>query len=336
PAERFDAVALDLARFQLAHVEPFARLVRAKGVAIDTAPSADAVPAVPSDVFRLARVAAHAEAEDARVFRTSGTTQGDAARGEHPLRTLETYAAGALAWGERMLWPDGAELAAIALAPPPGDAPDSSLSFMIDLFARALRGPATFHVRGGELDVEGVARACADARDLGRPALVMGTAFAFVHLVDAKPGAACALPPGSRAMQTGGFKGRSRVVAPEELREGIAAAFAMPAARVVGEYGMTELSSQLYEAAWSGPGVYWAPPWLRVRAADPQTLDVLPFGREGVARFVDLANVDSSAFVQTADVVRVHEDGAVELLGRAPGAPPRGCSLAIEAMLEGA
>jgi hypothetical protein len=57
-------------------------------------------------------------------------------------------------------------------------------------------------------------------------------------------------------------------------------------------------------------------------------------GEVGIARFEDLANVDSAVAIQTADLVRTVGDG-VELLGRAPGATPRGCSIAIDEMLGG-
>ena len=137
-------------------------------------------------------------------------------------------------------------------------------------------------------------------------------------------------------MLTGGFKGRSREVPEAELRAAIAAAFALPDASVVGEYGMTELSSQLYEGTLVGThdrhGVYTAPPWVRVTAVDPDTLAPVARGEVGIARIVDLANVDSAVAIQTADRVRVSERG-VELLGRLPGAVPRGCSLAIEEVL---
>lgn len=336
-AEPFDAIALDLARYQAAHVAPVARLVRARGVDLARATSADVIPAVPCDVFRLARVAAHAPDADARVFRTSGTSQGREARGEHGMRTTATYEAAALAFGAAMLWPDGPGLRAIALAPSVEEAPDSSLGFMIDLFSRALRGPASVHVVDGAIDLDGLERACAEARAAGEPALVMGTSFAFVHLVDGRAGRDLALPPGSRAMQTGGFKGRSREVDADELRAAISAAFAIPEGAVVGEYGMTELSSQLYEATFVAPaigrhGTYVAPPWVRVTAVDPATLAPLPPGEIGLARIVDLANVDSAVAIQTSDRVRVGEDG-VELLGRAPGATPRGCSIAIDELL---
>ncbi len=139
-------------------------------------------------------------------------------------------------------------------------------------------------------------------------------------------------------MQTGGFKGRSREVPPDTLRGMVAGAFGVPPDHVVSEYGMTELSSQLYEgtlaAALAGRpparyGVYRAPPWVRVTAVDPVSLAPVPPGEIGVARVVDLANVDSVVAVQTADRVRVvadHERGpgsAIELCWAASPARPR-------------
>ena len=78
--------------------------------------------------------------------------------------------------------------------------------------------------------------------------------------------------------------------------------------------------------------MYLAPPWVRVSAVDPASLEPVAPGEIGIPRFVDLANVDSVVAVQTADRVRLTGDG-VELLGRLPGAPPRGCSIAVDEML---
>jgi hypothetical protein len=342
--EPFDQLALALARFQTAHVPAFARLVHARGVDLATAVSPSAIPAVPTDVFRLARVAVHPPDCDVALFRTSGTTA--ASRGEHPFRTTETYELAALSWGERFLWPDGAGLGVMVLAPPLSEQPDSSLGFMLDLFGRAHDGPGSFHVHvsaSGEaqLDFEGIARAAALARAAARSVLVLATSFALVHLLERRGGIDLRLPAGSRVMQTGGFKGRSREVAPDALRGLVARAFDVPPENVVGEYGMTELASQLYEGTLAAAlgaraavphGVYLAPPWVRVEAVDPVTLEPVPCGEVGIARIVDLANVDSAVAVQTADRVRVTGEG-VELLGRLPGATPRGCSLAADEML---
>lgn len=342
--ESFETLAFALAAHQAANVPAIARLFRARGLDPARLPDLASIPAVPTDVFRMTRVAAFAEGEQTRVFRTSGTSSGAAARGEHAMRTTATYEAAALAWGRRMLFPDGGPFRVIALAPPLEEAPDSSLGFMIDHFAKAVGRLASWHVRfvgeGLELDVRGVRAACEEARAEGEPALLLGTSFAFVHLLDALDGAALPLPAASRVMQTGGFKGRSREVPRDALRTALARVFGLEEARIVAEYGMTELSSQLYEgglAALLGGApsprddLYAPPPWLRVDAVDPVTLVPVPMGEVGIGRFVDLANVDSALAVLTADRVRVHP-GGVELLGRLPGAPPRGCSLAIDEM----
>ena len=75
-----------------------------------------------------------------------------------------------------------------------------------------------------------------------------------------------------------------------------------------------------------------APPWARVVAVDPETLAPVPDGATGIARIEDLANVDSAFAVLTQDRVKRVAAG-FELLGRAPGAPPRGCSIALDEML---
>ncbi|MBI4954283.1 MAG: acyl-protein synthetase [Myxococcales bacterium] len=338
-ADSFDALACDLARYQAEHVAPFGRLCRARGVEPAALRSAADIPALPTDAWKLRRIAAHPPDEDERVFRTSGTTQ--AARGAHAFASTATYVAGALGWARRLLWPDAASLRVLALVAPEALAPDSSLGFMIARFAEALGGRASFHWDGHALDVAGVVGACAAARAAGEPVLVAGTAFAFVALADATATGDCALPAGSRVMQTGGVKGRTRAVEPGALYASLAARFALPRSHVVGEYGMTELSSQLYEGSLAaalghpvgGTDGYLPPPWLRVTAVEPVSLAPLPQGARGLARFVDLANVDSAVAVQTADLVAVRADGAVELFGRAPGAEPRGCSLAVEAAL---
>lgn len=338
PTERFDDLALDITRFQFAHVPAFARYCRARSTDIDKLTQTHAIPALPCDVFRLARIAAHSSDQDKRIFRTSGTSQGTEARGEHPMRTTATYELAALHWGERLLWPDGLRFDVLVLAPSAQEVSDSSLSFMIDQFVEAAGFSGKYLVHAGVLDLEQLERAIGEAFSLGHPVLVLGTSFAFVHLIDRGGGRDLRLPPGSRIMQTGGFKGRSREVRPDELRQHISTIFHVPEAFIVSEYGMTELSSQLYEGSICAAlgarhggkhGFYRAPPWLSVAAADPVTLEALPAGETGILRFVDLANVDSAVAVQTMDLGRV-TDAGVELFGRAPGAMLRGCSLTVE------
>ena len=339
--ESFDALACDIARFQAQHVPGFARLLRARGIDVTKTTRATELPAVPTDAFKHARVSAFQREETPIVFRTSGTTAG--ARGEHAFRDLGTYDAGAVAFGRHALL-EGALAAAradanarvpvLVVGPPPDVAPDSSLTHMLARFVEAFGSveDAFFVDADGVLDLarldELVAKLLYDHD--AQPVLLCGAAFAFVHLLDALGDASFRLPHGSRVMQTGGFKGKTREVDGPTLRRDLARALRVAERDVVGEYGMTELSSQFYERV--GGTFYEEPPWARVIAVDPDTLAPVADGEVGIARVEDLSNVDSAVAVLTADRVR-RVPGGFELLGRAPGAPPRGCSIALDEML---
>lgn len=339
--EPFDELGLAIAAHQAETQPGYARLCAARGVAIEKARTLSELPAVPADAFRMMRVASHPVEKDVVTFRTSGTTLGT--RGEHVMSTTQTYEEVALAWGRWALFPDVKErLVTIVLAPPPEVAHDSSLGFMMALFARHFGRDAVWIVNDGELDLERLVEACERARASATPAIVMGASFAFVHALDALAGRKLPLPEGSRAMQTGGFKGKSRTVEAGELRRAIADTFGLPSENVVSEYGMTELSSQAYEGTLRArlgletpsaqAGIFLPPPWMRIVPVDSESLLPVAEGEVGLLRFEDLANVDSAVVVQTADR-GLREDGGIRLLGRAPGALPRGCSIAIDELL---
>lgn len=313
-----DAMLAALVRHQATHVPPFARLARVRGI----------TAALPTDVFRYVRVAAHPEKEDVRVFRTSGTTSG--ARGQHPFRDLSLYDRAARAWAAHMLFPEG-PMRLVVLAPDERAAPDSSLSYMLSRFAEWFGTETTFCWRDDGPDLD----ALAQALTTHEPVALLGTSFAFVHAEDtlSRP---FVLAPGSRIMQTGGFKGRTREVEPDEMRALLEARYGVPESHVVAEYGMTELSSQAYETTLREPDAprrLRFPGWVRVSAVDPESLAPLPPEVEGLLRIDDAANLDSVAALQTADLAIVHADGSFTLRGRAPGAVPRGCSLAVEEAL---
>ncbi len=353
-ADSFEQLALDLARFQAATSAGFARLLRARGGKLHAIHD---IPPVPSDAFRLARVATYSAELDAVRFFTSGTTGAE--RGTHAMRRTDTYEQLSLAYGRQALLGPAGKAVVVALAPGPTEPPSSSLGYMMARFmeqfdGEALAGAETSFSSASSarwllsengVNLAGLELAAGVARARGLPVVLLGTAFALVRLLDDLAGKRVPLPTGSVVMQTGGFKGRTREVSMEELRAGVADAVQLASARVVGEYGMTELTSQLYEGTIAesalarqnpeaSPGIYFEPPWLRVTPVDPISLSAVAEGEAGLACFTDLGNVDSAVRVVTQDLVR-REQGGIRLLGRQPGAPARGCSLAIEALLHG-
>ncbi|RIL03038.1 MAG: long-chain fatty acid--CoA ligase [Proteobacteria bacterium] len=336
---RFEALARELFAYQFAHCLPYRRFCEARGVAPATLASWREIPAVPTGAFKEIALRSFAAEREVHVFRTSGTSTEK--RGVLHLDTLALYEASLLPSFRRGVLPDlapGARTRIRVLAPPPAELPDSSLSHMFGCVLRAFGDAGSgFDVRGGALDVDGCVAALARAAEEAAEVAVCGTAFAFVHLVDAlaERGVRLALPPGSRAMETGGFKGRSRELPAAALYAEIERALGIPPARIVNQYGMCELGSQLYDSVLREPETprrKLAPPWVRVRIVDPETgADAAP-GETGVVHVYDLANTGSVLAIQTADLGRSAGDG-IEVLGREPGAEARGCSIAADAML---
>jgi hypothetical protein len=187
------------------------------------------------------------------------------------------------------------------------------------------------------LDVDGFLRDARRACDVGTPVCLATTAFALVALLDAlaERDIWLALPPGSRIMETGGFKGRTRLVDRTTLYLEANKRLGVPIPAIVAEYGMTELSSQWYDAPFSRdriePRVKLAPPWLRALIVDGEGR-VLPDGVVGAIRHIDLANRGSVIAIETEDLGARVEGGLV-LLGREQGAELRGCSLDAETLL---
>ncbi len=129
-------------------------------------------------------------------------------------------------------------------------------------------------------------------------------------------------------MQTGGFKGRSREVTPDRLARMMSDRLGIPLDHIVGEYGMTELSSQAYTNG--SDGTHRFPDWCRFQIICPETGKELSPGAIGYLQIHDLANLPGVAASRTQAFASPHPDGSFTLLGRDPGALPRGCSRSID------
>jgi hypothetical protein len=358
PEDRFRDLALDVFRWQCAANPVYQRFAEGRRATPDSVSRWEDIPAVPVRAFKRLPLVSGDPADVERVFRTSGTTERH--RGEHWIPRLDLYRASLLPAFRAHLLPDGAALRFISLVPSPHVQPDSSLSTMVgevmEAFGAARSG---WFVRSGPsseeghaLDVAGLEVALRAAEEERQPVLLLGTAFAFVHWLDAlaTPDGGrpfFRLPAGSRVLETGGFKGRARVMPRDELYAALERRLGVSPEWMVNEYGMTELLSQYYEPTLGqklgsgslsealGSRRLVPPPWLRFQVLDPTTLAPVPDGETGVLAHYDLANAGSVMAVLTEDFGYRDERG-LKLLGRAPGAEPRGCSLAMDELLAAA
>ncbi|MFZ0827404.1 MAG: hypothetical protein WAO02_08265, partial [Verrucomicrobiia bacterium] len=229
----------------------------------------------------------------------------------------------------------------LILAPLPAQAPHSSLVHMFETIRQRLGVAETAFVGilaadgSWTLDFPAVVDALSSGGETphARPGLLLGTAFSFVHLLDylAENNLRFQLPAGSRVMETGGYKNRSRSLPRAELHQFITDRLGVPLENIICEYGMSELSSQAYDlGAPALPGCvtrrFEFPSWARAQIISPETGREVADGETGMIRVFDLANVFSVLAIQTEDLA-VRRGEYFELIGRAQIAEPRGCSL---------
>jgi Acyl-protein synthetase, LuxE len=335
----FDDLALRIFAYQIRYNEPYARYCASLGVSASAPPASwQSIPAVASDTFKEVTLTTFDPARAALAFQTSGTTSGTG--GRHYMETRTLYDAVLLAGFDRFMLPDGARLRFMNLVANPSDRPESSLGYMMaQVSAQRGDGQTGWYVRGEDLLFDAFALDLQAAIADAQPVCIAATAFALVHVLDAMTlrGQTLALPAGSRFMETGGFKGRARILERSELYARLCERFGIAEDAIVAEYGMTELTSQYYDdrmiRAGSGPVESrrkLAPPTLRTRVVGPNGA-TLPNGTVGALLHVDLANRSSCIAILTEDLGVAFDDGLV-LIGREAGAALRGCSLDAESL----
>ena len=344
--QAFSGLALELFSLQFKSNPAYRTICESRGLTPGTVNQWTQIPAVPTAAFKELELTNLAPDERTAVFHSSGTTGQKPSRHFHSAESLAFYEASLIAWFLENIPPDLrfaiCNLWLVCLTPPPTMVPHSSLVHMFDVVRREYALPASvfFGQLAGDgswtLDFVATYNQLKAAINSRQPVIMLGTAFSFVHLLDylASKDLVFNLPEGSLVMETGGYKNRSRVLQKAQLHALITERLGVPRKNILCEYGMSELSSQAYDAEMNNSTLkiqnserpFRFPPWARVQIISPETGREVAEGETGLIRVLDLANVFSVAAIQTEDLGVRLCDG-FELVGRAQLAEPRGCSL---------
>jgi len=222
---RFNELALSVFALQFVHNAPYGRLCRARKATPEVVRDWRDIPAMPAAGFKEFELTTLAPEQRTRVFHSSGTTAQQPSRHFHNVESLSLYEDSLLPWFRAHLLPENARLRFISLTPPPAQALNSSLVHMFATVHRKFGPPDSiftgYSENGGDwqLDLDKTVATLHEATVSNRPVVLLGTAFNFIHLLDQlRAGGMCIqLPPGSRALETGGYKGRARELPKPEL-----------------------------------------------------------------------------------------------------------------------
>ena len=340
----FTDLALRLFAYQFAHNRPYRLFCERRGASPATLGSWRDIPAVPIGAFKEALLAAEPIA-GATEFNSSGTTRPEhKSRHVHPSLTL--YDLNARTNFAAHVLPDRERMRLLVVFPPRHELPHSSLAHWLSLQVESFGtdGSGWFVSNTSGLEAPALVAALRQAETSGEPVGVLAASFGLVHVLEhcLEADLRFALPPGSRVMDTGGYKGRSREYAKAELYGLVTERLGVPPSHIVNMYGMTEHGTQFLDAvlrrSLEAPDAPFerfkaVPPWARTRVVDPETLAERPSGERGLLLHVDLINRASVVAVLSEDVGQVVGDG-FEVLGRAHGAEARGCSIALDELIE--
>ncbi|MBK1883287.1 hypothetical protein JIN85_12745 [Luteolibacter pohnpeiensis] len=315
----FNEAALEVFAYQFEHNASYRHYCEARGVTGARLTDWNEIPALPTDAFKFpAHQPRCFPAENAtRYFLTSGTTRE--VRGRHEFEDLELYERSILAGWSQLGLPEIRN--PWFLSQSPSDAPNSSLVHMFEVLDRSIASERWMIDLEGHIDTSGFPGKA--------PVELFSTALALLKWTECN--GPTPLAEGSWIFETGGYKGLRETMEPERFREKVAAHFSIPVNRILNEYSMTELSSQFYR--WPDEEGHRGPHWTRIRVINPETGAPAGDGEPGYLEILDLANLGSVAAIRTQDLAIARGPSSFTLLGRDPGALPRGCSRAADDLL---
>ncbi|MFD1614490.1 LuxE/PaaK family acyltransferase [Gelatiniphilus marinus] len=155
----------------------------------------------------------------------------------------------------------------------------------------------------------------------GKKVLLIGVSFALLDLVETYQFNL----KNTIVMETGGMKGRRKELIRADLHNRLKAGFGVKT--IHSEYGMTELLSQAYS---KGNGIFTSPGWMRVLTRDTEdALTIQESGKTGGINVIDLANINSCAFIATQDLGKTYNNTNFEVIGRFDNSDIRGCNLMV-------
>ena len=272
------------------------------------------IPFLPIQFFKSHTIVSNSKYAEA-TFTSSGTTGSIVSK--HFVSDLEIYKQ-SFRRGFKSFYGNIENYTVLALLPSYLEREGSSLVYMTnDMIAQSKQPESGFYLH----DLEVLKDTLLKLEAKGQKTLLIGVSYALLDLIEAYSFKL----KHTTVMETGGMKGQRKELVKSELHGILKEGFGVD--EIHSEYGMTELLSQAYS---KGGGVFNTPPWMKILIRDPEdALSIQPIGKSGGVNIVDLANINSCAFIATQDLGKIHSNGTFEILGRFDESDIRGCNLMV-------
>ena len=314
PSE-FDQIALSLFSEQYQNVPTYKAYCDLLGKNPGNTANVEQIPFLPIALFKGHKILRQNAVAQVK-FLSSGTTGSEPS--VHYVADLKLYER-SFSVAFNQIYGPVQQYVVLALLPSYLERTGSSLVYMANTLIEQSRHPKS----GFYLDqLEDLRVLLHELSAAGERILLLGVSYALLDLAQLGP---WSLGENTIIMETGGMKGKRTEWTKTALHDELSTKFGLT--HVHSEYGMTELMSQAYAIS---EGKFRTPPWMRVLTRDPEDPMTMINQRTGGINIIDLANVDSCAFIATQDLGKINSDGSFSLLGRFDHSDIRGCNLLLE------
>lgn len=310
----FDRTAIEVFRFQHEHNKVYRAFCDLLKVKKEEIKRTEQIPFLPIQFFKSHRVVSSTEMPK-QTFLSSGTT--GMVPSQHLVTNLSLYEKSFTSTFEQF-YGNVSDYVVLALLPSYLERKGSSLIYMVNDFIEKSNHPES----GFYLDaLSELAETLKRLDNEGKKILLIGVSFALLELVEKFQFQL----KNTIVMETGGMKGRRKELVRPALHRILSNGFGVK--NIHSEYGMTELLSQAYS---KGKGVFECPNHMKILIRDPEDpFSILPNQKNGGVNIIDLANLNSCAFVATQDLGKRITDKSFEILGRFDNSDIRGCNLLV-------
>lgn len=311
----FQAQALATFKFQAVNCQVYKEYIYHLKIDVNQVLDIEQIPFLPIGFFKTHSVLSSQKPIEI-TFSSSGTT--GMVQSSHHVTDVSLYEQSYLQAFEQF-YGKVSDYCFLALLPSYQQRSGSSLIYMVnDLIEKSTHPQSGYFL----YNHDDLLHTLTDLKKKNQPTVLIGVTYALLDFIENFD----LHFPELIVMETGGMKGKRKEMVREELHEQLTKGFGVPA--IHSEYGMTELLSQAYSL---GEGVFQCPGWMKILVRDTNDpLTLIAQGKTGGINVIDLANVNSCAFIATQDLGKINSDGNFEVLGRFDNADIRGCNLLVQ------
>ena len=312
--KEFDKISLKLFRFQYDNNEVYKQFCDFLNKDKTNVKKIEDIPFLPIQFFKSHEILSSKEVIQA-TFTSSGTT--GMITSKHLVTNVSLYE-NSYRNAFSQFYGNIEDYVILALLPSYLEREGSSLIHMVDDLIKQTNNPDSgFYLHNHEELIEKLIT----LDNKGQNVILIGVTYALLDLVEKQKFNL----KNTIIMETGGMKGKRKEMIREELHEQLCDGFGVNA--IHSEYGMTELLSQAYSL---GNGTFECPNWMQILVRDTEdALTYIESGKTGGINVIDLANINSCAFIATQDLGKKYKNNTFEILGRFDNSDIRGCNLMV-------